>query len=514
MTSELDAVSPLQSNQPEAVRVFIPTRHGLGDSLAAYFSPINYGHENLIATRLKQLIRGRTKGLVTDIVAIYEAHHTTSAAQLWPWLGIMPKATKAYNGSDGVLEADVDNRFPPIVHGYRNLLTNLPPWWERELGDITGAVELPENRPPFKELPEDFILVSDCSGAADRTLDIDLAQELERYYPVIRFGQSHGRSSGGNIGNCVINWVNSLDLTEVFWLAKRAKLIVSAVSMSRCFASLFGTPVIEILQQGRALRSTYERTAVEYQQKRYGISPERNFYYSLPDQLREYRQKVHEILVKTEVSTKVPEMGFETSKADDRRKHDSIYRHVFKGVGIDIGGGGDCVSAERWPAIKRVENFDLGEGDANHITQVKPRDHYDFVYSSHCWEHTPNPAHALKEWWALVKPGGFLFVVVPDEDLYEQGVWPSTHNREHQWSFTLYKHQGVRQSWSPRSVSVMTIVTEAIQDWKLWCLRIADTRYDYRKGREDQTAPHPGAEANIELILQKLPPDGNWRATL
>ena len=40
----------------------------------------------------------------------------------------------------------------------------------------------------------------------------------------------------------------------------------------------------------------------------------------------------------------------------------------------------------------------------------------DFVYSSHLLEHMEDPAAALKEWYRLVKPGGYLILYLPHED--------------------------------------------------------------------------------------------------
>ena len=51
-----------------------------------------------------------------------------------------------------------------------------------------------------------------------------------------------------------------------------------------------------------------------------------------------------------------------------------------------------------------------------------------------------DPRSAIAQWWGLVKPGGVLFVIVPDEDLYEQGFWPSRFNCDHKWTFTIAKH--------------------------------------------------------------------------
>jgi len=38
--------------------------------------------------------------------------------------------------------------------------------------------------------------------------------------------------------------------------------------------------------------------------------------------------------------------------------------------------------------------------------------------------------YALREWFQLVKPGDHLIVIVPDEDLYKQGYFPSRFNAD------------------------------------------------------------------------------------
>jgi len=47
-------------------------------------------------------------------------------------------------------------------------------------------------------------------------------------------------------------------------------------------------------------------------------------------------------------------------------------------------------------------------------------------------------------------------IVRRDESLHEQGVFPSTLNRDHKWTFTTHKHQ----SWSERSVNVLDLVRQ------------------------------------------------------
>lgn len=97
---------------------------------------------------------------------------------------------------------------------------------------------------------------------------------------------------------------------------------------------------------------------------------------------------------------------------------------------IDIGSGADLV-------VPWAEPFDRPHGDAAKVSLVRPRGSYDCVHSSHCLEHMEDPVAALSDWWSLVRPGGHLVTVVPDAELYEQGMWPSLFNWDHKWAFTM-----------------------------------------------------------------------------
>ena len=121
---------------------------------------------------------------------------------------------------------------------------------------------------------------------------------------------------------------------------------------------------------------------------------------------------------------------------------------ILRGKGIDIGCGED-------PLFPDVYRFDFQDGDANNITRYV-QEEFDYVFSSHCLEHMLDPVHALKEWWQLVKLGGYMYIIVPDEDLYEKGNWPSINNKNHKFSFTTWK----KKSWSPVSVNIVDLIKE------------------------------------------------------
>ena len=84
-----------------------------------------------------------------------------------------------------------------------------------------------------------------------------------------------------------------------------------------------------------------------------------------------------------------------------------------------------------------------------------------------------DPKAAILEWWKLVKPGGHLFVVVPDEDLYEQGNFPSLFNADHKATFTLSK----AVSWSPVSHNMFDLAC-SLPGGEIVSLQLQDRGYD------------------------------------
>jgi SAM-dependent methyltransferase len=153
----------------------------------------------------------------------------------------------------------------------------------------------------------------------------------------------------------------------------------------------------------------------------------------------------------------------ETSKT--RKLWGPAELRILTGKGIDIGCGPD-------PVNKDAMRFDIEHGDANYITKYLSEE-FDYVYSSHCLEHMHKPKEALLEWWKLVRLGGHLFFVVPDEDLYEQGVFPSRFNPDHKATFTISK----QKSWSPVSLNVLDLAN-SLPGSQIISLVLQDQNYD------------------------------------
>jgi SAM-dependent methyltransferase len=194
----------------------------------------------------------------------------------------------------------------------------------------------------------------------------------------------------------------------------------------------------------------------------------------------------------------------ECSKAIPRRlSQPNFINRYFVGDGIDIGGKPDPLALYRelFRGIRSVRTWDLEDGDAQLVQGI--RDHsYDFVHSSHCLEHLRDPAEGLRNWLRITKPGGYVIFTVPDEDLYEQGGFPSAFNADHKWTFTIFK----TRSWHDRSLNILALVAGLGPEAEVVKLELLDSTHRYELPRYDQTLT-PIGECGIEVVLRKRTPD-------
>jgi SAM-dependent methyltransferase len=185
-------------------------------------------------------------------------------------------------------------------------------------------------------------------------------------------------------------------------------------------------------------------------------------------------------------------MSREASKT--RAVWDDGVRALLRGEGLDVGCGDD-------PVLPHVDRFDKADGDANRLS-AHVRKRYDFIFASHVLEHLHDPLAALRDWLTLLKPGGHLIVLVPDEDLYEQGAFPSVFNDDHKHTFTL----GKAVSWSPVSLNVLDLARWLAGEAELVRAELHDHGYDRRRLR------HTPARWRLRLlawgrrVARRLPP--------
>lgn len=179
------------------------------------------------------------------------------------------------------------------------------------------------------------------------------------------------------------------------------------------------------------------------------------------------------------------ETKLETFKARKRRIREGFFLKYCNGKGLDIGYGGDLLAPN-------CDGWDLEQGNAQYLNGVKPGS-YDFVYSSHLLEEIPYPVAALKQWFAAVKPGGYLILFVPHRDLYEKRKrLPSRWNPGHKRFFLL------DEADLPDTMCLLCLIGESLKKYEIIYAEVCDEGHTI-------TDPeiHSDGEYSIEVVIRK-----------
>ena len=126
----------------------------------------------------------------------------------------------------------------------------------------------------------------------------------------------------------------------------------------------------------------------------------------------------------------------ETSKCHFRRLRDGFFKYCA-GVGLDVGCGFDplnvagLTTCDSHPDVKDLVGSTCS---ATYLSDFKDSQ-FDFVYSSHTLEHIINHQDALREFWRVLKVGGYLIIYLPHRDLYERtrNLPPWNENHVSMW---------------------------------------------------------------------------------
>ena len=175
----------------------------------------------------------------------------------------------------------------------------------------------------------------------------------------------------------------------------------------------------------------------------------------------------------------------ETAKAKARREREGFFAKYCQGKGLDIGYGGD-------PVVSNVRGWDFEHGDAQLLRGLDDES-YDFVYTSHLVEHLPDVELAIKNWWRVLKPGGFLLLYLPHRDLYEKKTTlPSRFNFDHLHFFLLDKDE------APDTIGLVPLLERTLDNLDITYARVCDEGY-VNPGDE---LPSQG-EFSIEIVVRK-----------
>lgn len=104
-------------------------------------------------------------------------------------------------------------------------------------------------------------------------------------------------------------------------------------------------------------------------------------------------------------------------------KHREKFLEYVQGNGIDIGYGGDPIVDSAMTVDMPKKYSSVGNkpqhlhGDATDLYWFADNV-LNYVYSSHCIEDFEDTGSVLREWLRVIKKGGFLCILFPDEQVY------------------------------------------------------------------------------------------------
>jgi len=182
-------------------------------------------------------------------------------------------------------------------------------------------------------------------------------------------------------------------------------------------------------------------------------------------------------------------IGQEAAKADRLRRQNGFYEEFLEGRRIlDIGFRGDDPLAEPVVAHATGIDIDFPGYDGLHLPFEDATQ--DAVFASHCLEHIVDYRTALREWFRVLKVGGYLLLFVPHKYLYERRpVLPSP------WSGAEHK-----RFYTP--ATLLTEVESSLphNSYRVRHLADNDLNYDYRQSVRQP----PRGCYEIEFVIEKI----------
>lgn len=183
------------------------------------------------------------------------------------------------------------------------------------------------------------------------------------------------------------------------------------------------------------------------------------------------------------------QIGPEAAKSYRRRQKSGFFDKYLSGSAIlDIGYRGQYADAE--PITEAAIGVELDYPGYDGVTLPFPDLSQDSVFVSHCLEHIVDYRMNLREWYRVLKYGGFLIIAVPHQYLYERKVnLPSIFNDDH------------KRFYTPASLLREIEESLPLDGYRVRSLSDIDEGFDYSTPPEQ----HAVGSYEIELVLEKIP---------
>lgn len=186
-------------------------------------------------------------------------------------------------------------------------------------------------------------------------------------------------------------------------------------------------------------------------------------------------------------------VGSESRKTYRSKIESGFFDRYLSGSAIlEIGYKG--YSDGSVPIVPQAIGIDLDYPGYDGATLPFADESQDAVYTSHCLEHISDYKRAIREWFRVLKPGGYLVIIVPHQFLFERRPrLPSLANADHKRFYT--------------PASLLGEIEEVLEANSYRVRHLVDNDFGF-----DYSVP-PWQQSvvgcyEIELVLEKIRPPG------
>jgi hypothetical protein len=184
-------------------------------------------------------------------------------------------------------------------------------------------------------------------------------------------------------------------------------------------------------------------------------------------------------------------VGWESRKTYAKKVANGFFDRYLSGSAIlEIGYKGGIDDAV--PIVPQAIGIDIDYPGYDGTTLPFPNESQDGIYTSHCLEHISDYKRALREWFRVLKTGGYLVIIVPHQYLFERRLQlPSLSNPDHKRFYT--------------PSSLLREIEEALEfnSYRVRHLIENDLGFDYSI---PLWHPHVVGCYEIEIVLEKIRP--------
>jgi SAM-dependent methyltransferase len=171
-----------------------------------------------------------------------------------------------------------------------------------------------------------------------------------------------------------------------------------------------------------------------------------------------------------------------------RRRSGFLDRYCSGSLVLDVGFSG-YDNPENKTGLPGAIGIDLDYPGYDGRTLPFGDGSVDTVFSSHCLEHILFDHQAIRDWYRVLKIGGFIVCMVPSQALYEKRRFlPSRFNEDHKRMYT--------------PASLVRSFEEALEvnSYRVRHLAENDGGFNYQLGPE----VHSDGAYEIELVVEKI----------